>query len=107
FFQAEDGIRDATVTGVQTCALPISHLHLLCGPAQADLGVAFGRRTASLGPPSEREAVMTPWHVLRLEALVCDTGDDAGATRESQIGRASCREGVWIYVRQEVMLNYL
>src|SRR3989475_8275438 len=27
FFQAEDGIRDLTVTGVQTCALPIS---LLC-----------------------------------------------------------------------------
>src|SRR6266542_4531445 len=25
FFQAEDGIRDATVTGVQTCALPICH----------------------------------------------------------------------------------
>src|SRR2546430_8275727 len=29
FFQAEDGIRDLTVTGVQTCALPIS---LLIGP---------------------------------------------------------------------------
>src|SRR2546427_5280474 len=26
FFQAEDGIRDLTVTGVQTCALPISVL---------------------------------------------------------------------------------
>src|SRR5207248_4114184 len=26
FFQAEDGIRDRTVTGVQTCALPISKL---------------------------------------------------------------------------------
>src|SRR3989440_1653094 len=25
FFQAEDGIRDLIVTGVQTCALPISH----------------------------------------------------------------------------------
>src|SRR5438309_11591356 len=25
FFQAEDGIRDGTVTGVQTCALPISN----------------------------------------------------------------------------------
>src|SRR2546430_12981813 len=25
FFQAEDGIRDLTVTGVQTCALPISN----------------------------------------------------------------------------------
>ena len=24
FFQAEDGIRDVAVTGVQTCALPIS-----------------------------------------------------------------------------------
>src|SRR2546427_3472467 len=27
FFQAEDGIRDLTVTGVQTCALPISGGH--------------------------------------------------------------------------------
>src|SRR3989454_4901342 len=26
FFQAEDGIRDYKVTGVQTCALPIYHL---------------------------------------------------------------------------------
>src|SRR5690625_2091309 len=26
FFQAEDGIRDGHVTGVQTCALPISFL---------------------------------------------------------------------------------
>src|SRR3989475_7379212 len=28
FFQAEDGIRDLTVTGVQTCALPICRLLL-------------------------------------------------------------------------------
>src|SRR5439155_12859574 len=27
FFQAEDGIRDGHVTGVQTCALPISAIH--------------------------------------------------------------------------------
>src|SRR5687768_18244484 len=40
FFQAEDGIRDVAVTGVQTCALPIftrglAALLLLagCGPA--------------------------------------------------------------------------
>src|SRR5256886_11934913 len=33
FFQAEDGIRDLTVTGVQTCALPISLLAAL--PARA------------------------------------------------------------------------
>ena len=29
FFQAEDGIRDWSVTGVQTCALPICRL--ICG----------------------------------------------------------------------------
>src|SRR5689334_24213612 len=36
FFQAEDGIRDGTVTGVQTCALPIwysSESHLRIRPA--------------------------------------------------------------------------
>src|SRR2546422_2176068 len=31
FFQAEDGIRDVAVTGVQTCALPISPDGLLTG----------------------------------------------------------------------------
>src|SRR5205085_9262364 len=30
FFQAEDGIRDLTVTGVQTCALPISLVARAC-----------------------------------------------------------------------------
>src|SRR5215467_4213927 len=29
FFQAEDGIRDYKVTGVQTCALPIFEHHVL------------------------------------------------------------------------------
>src|SRR5438270_4086615 len=31
FFQAEDGIRDLTVTGVQTCALPISCITVMSG----------------------------------------------------------------------------
>src|SRR5256886_1955671 len=31
FFQAEDGIRDLTVTGVQTCALPIYRARALSG----------------------------------------------------------------------------
>src|SRR3989440_7627921 len=30
FFQAEDGIRDLIVTGVQTCALPISGTNMGC-----------------------------------------------------------------------------
>src|SRR6266576_1358936 len=37
FFQAEDGIRDLSVTGVQTCALPISTGTLLVG---ADIAAA-------------------------------------------------------------------
>src|SRR4051794_41368451 len=36
FFQAEDGIRDGRVTGVQTCALPISPL----AGSSPDVGVA-------------------------------------------------------------------
>src|SRR2546430_8214416 len=35
FFQAEDGIRDLTVTGVQTCALPICIVPQASHPAPA------------------------------------------------------------------------
>src|SRR2546429_1716997 len=45
FFQAEDGIRDVAVTGVQTCALPI--WNLLMGKYDDRLGytwIEFGRR---------------------------------------------------------------
>src|SRR3712207_7015324 len=37
FFQAEDGIRDIGVTGVQTCALPIWLQAALKGTVDADL----------------------------------------------------------------------
>src|SRR5438309_10774511 len=42
FFQAEDGIRDGTVTGVQTCALPISSARF----------IAPARRISSPSPMS-------------------------------------------------------
>src|SRR3712207_3780701 len=51
FFQAEDGIRDIGVTGVQTCALPI------CGEA-ARLGEAAGGRTPGEGSPF-RQGLLT------------------------------------------------
>src|SRR2546430_5441593 len=77
FFQAEDGIRDLTVTGVQTCALPISftrraaeelrhRLAGLLGPVADDvtvstfhsLGLAILRENASAAglPPDFRIA---------------------------------------------------
>src|SRR6266568_6629902 len=49
FFQAEDGIRDGTVTGVQTCALPISRRRgrsaaLTPGPVSCPRGAVPPRR---------------------------------------------------------------
>src|SRR5438270_10724387 len=48
FFQAEDGIRDLTVTGVQTCALPISTL--------SRPPTAFAQRSTGLGTANATEA---------------------------------------------------
>src|SRR2546430_5543961 len=88
FFQAEDGIRYLTVTGVQTCALPI------CG--------------ATRRVPDE---VCVNGHavIIRVElgeAIVCFdffrtpftfgqfTEGLAVEAKDRQIGRASCRERV-------------
>src|SRR5690349_22407346 len=57
FFQAEDGIRDLYVTGVQTCALPISRHLPQCGPYQAVPGpqaVRPGPVESGSGPPACR-----------------------------------------------------
>src|SRR5207247_8336839 len=50
FFQAEDGIRDPLVTGVQTCALPISVLpdEIPRWLKQCDTGVLATRQDAFL-----------------------------------------------------------
>src|SRR6266498_2730862 len=59
FFQAEDGIRDADVTGVQTCALPISAGHgMVEGP-----GVA----AAKVGDQAQADAVPRGEHHLDAE----------------------------------------
>src|SRR2546426_5805616 len=49
FFQAEDGIRDYKVTGVQTCALPISQTPAsVSRTAQRRPDLIGGRRTQPL-----------------------------------------------------------
>src|SRR5688572_7099667 len=45
FFQAEDGIRDLTVTGVQTCALPICSRTRRSVRPTAQAGGAVSKRT--------------------------------------------------------------
>src|SRR5688572_32239517 len=47
FFQAEDGIRDLTVTGVQTCALPIFEHSYGGRPMEA---IPFYKRAVELDP---------------------------------------------------------
>src|SRR6266540_6504976 len=65
FFQAEDGIRDRDVTGVQTCALPIFHrrlgdlLHLLA--RYQDARHAWERAQAD----TPAEDVIEQAHLLR------------------------------------------
>src|SRR5260221_7562711 len=53
FFQAEDGIRDHCVTGVQTCALPISNFT----PAAFYDMLGFGPGTRSFGSPFVADTV--------------------------------------------------
>src|SRR2546427_7218549 len=62
FFQAEDGIRDLTVTGVQTCALPISSSGRRARDAR-DHGAAHlgdGVPAAAAGPLRLRQPPRAP-----------------------------------------------
>src|SRR5260370_38090769 len=54
FFQEEDGIRDSSVTGVQTCALPISDRVALTAA-----GDVSGAAAALAGLPGVRRATAT------------------------------------------------
>src|SRR5690349_2013865 len=76
FFQAEDGIRDLYVTGVQTCALPIS----------ADSGLGYLLQQSSLLLQTSRVFV-----VLAVFGVLGGVSD---WLFRAKIGRASCRERV-------------
>src|ERR1039457_7327070 len=63
FFQAEDGIRDYKVTGVQTCALPIWALleaGLLHGDCITVTGKTMAENLAKLDPPAPDGDVIHP-----------------------------------------------
>src|SRR5579862_8892042 len=59
FFQAEDGIRDGTVTGVQTCALPISSAQSVLEAEQSEdipqAAPVYGRQ--EIKAPFERSSL--------------------------------------------------
>src|SRR2546427_1897161 len=84
FFQAEDGIRVLTVTGVQTCALPILDVR---------------QKGLHTDPRAESYVSYTQWP-SRYTTLVVRSGLEPAALEASvrrevqEIGRASCRERV-------------
>src|SRR5205085_3651783 len=94
FYQAEYGIRDLTVTGVQTCALPISfiqpelvltvviaHVEPLHLGGKFDLLNRFVCQTIEISSHESKEAVAF-------------SGIDN--TNQLEIGRASCRVRVLV-----------
>src|SRR5437762_11225029 len=56
FLQAEDGIRDTSVTGVETCALPISRREISSGFAVALFGAETSGVAGLLPPGSSARA---------------------------------------------------
>src|SRR5207302_5515243 len=103
FFQAEDGIRDFHVTGVQTCALPISVSACKSGFRSRSLPLgfdenrtpAFPRASATIAPKSTAPALP---NVTRMRYSLFGS-----AFRISKIGRASCRERVYVTVSEGAM----
>src|SRR2546422_11152364 len=69
FFQAEDGIRDVAVTGVQTCALPIS----------------FSLPAGQTGPPIFLGADWIVYHVLEREQVKTEDMDKLRKEVEPQV----------------------
>src|SRR3989442_11864002 len=86
FFQAEDGIRDADVTGVQTCALPISGRHGCQPGGTAGLAPVATRQRSNIttrSPPSFKRTVRL-WSSLK-RASPCTTRSE-----ERRVGK-ECR----------------
>src|SRR5437868_14486166 len=85
-FQAEDGIRDRNVTGVQTCALPISRCN-------ARKSVSTAPLLACVAEPTGKTLTTAPRCGCRTH--VTHSGESSTGV---EIGRASCRERVSLSV---------
>src|SRR5205807_5591011 len=95
FFQAEDGIRDYKVTGVQTCALPILIVAELGVASVSELGAS-----PPIAPPMVSADVALP--NVPSTVQVCGAPNTTPAAIVAvpllaaiEIGRASCRERGW------------
>src|SRR5207248_4216434 len=81
FFQAEDGIRDRTVTGVQTCALPI----LL----NVDPAATTGPRSVTLTTNAEVVTLASGFTVTAATPSLVSVSPNSGQQRseERRVGK--------------------
>src|SRR5205085_7804323 len=88
FFQAEDGIRDLTVTGVQTCALPI------CLPVKAIPRICAVSRKKTFAEPriSPSPRVRATCSGTASSSTGKPPQVSSRSAASTKIGRASCRE---------------
>src|SRR5260370_19312904 len=92
FFQAEDGIRDSSVTGVQTCALPICPRESLWPGAQTITAALSGD---SLGQDQTGPIQFAPGHIA-----------SAAEARGRWLGNVSDYPGgiwAWLSLRMRVL----
>src|SRR5437868_11333034 len=91
FFQAEDGIRDRNVTGVQTCALPIySHVPIV---ASAPVCFCRGEEASVHVPDPLRRA--EPGASTAIDQLVPEGfGIPLARSEERRVGK-ECRSRWW------------
>src|SRR2546421_8585939 len=87
FFQAEDGIRDLIVTGVQTCALPIYLPSMLLKPLISSIASSYSRLSLMIS--------VRPFFDVGMESSTLLTRYLMDVSPSNlEIGRASCRERV-------------
>src|SRR5262249_59868209 len=91
FFKAEEGMRDGSVTGVQTCALPIYELNhagaKLAREAAAIAEKEDGRRrfvAGAIGPTNRTASISPDVNRPGFRAITFDE-------LKTEIGKASCR----------------
>src|SRR5947207_15546493 len=106
FFQAEDGIRDHCVTGVQTCALPISLALKVVG--LMNVQYAIQRDTvyvlevnprASRTVPFVSKATGVPWAKIAARCMAGSSLASQGVTREVVPPYFSVKEAVFPFAK--------
>src|SRR5690606_41033389 len=105
FFQAEDGIRDFHVTGVQTCALPILQAHPESGAAALARLIPDAATPALDRDAAEVQTQPAAGHRAVPAQRKCPEKSRQALERHREIGRASCRGRVEIAGVGEYVAN--